>query len=66
MQDNYYYTEPREFTLSLFKFTQFTMGLIILINISIPVIFSKNIPDFIIPIIIYIDVYNIIYLQLFD
>ena len=58
MQDNYYSVEPKEFALSLFKFTQFTMGLIILVNISIPVIFSKNIPDFIIPIIILLFSYN--------
>ena len=58
MQDEYYSTEPRDFVLSLFKFTQFTMGIIILINVSIPVIFSKNILDFIIPIILLLFSYN--------
>lgn len=58
MHDEYYSVEPREFVLSLFKFTQFSMGIIILINIIIPVTFSNNLPDFIIPIIILIFSYN--------
>ena len=58
MHDEYYSVEPREFVLSLFKFTQFSMGIIILINIIIPVTFSNNLPDFIIPIILLIFSYN--------
>lgn len=58
MQDEYYSVEPREFVLSLFKFTQFSMGIIILINIIIPVTFSNNLPDFIIPIILLLFSYN--------
>lgn len=58
MHDEYYSVEPREFVLSLFKFTQFSMGIIILINIIIPVTFSKNLPDFIIPIILLLFSYN--------